>query len=206
MSAVDLRSKPSAPADLDAVSQAYSRLGGDGANPGAVRAFLAQAFEDYSADETPQIDGEDFACLLVDAWRAAEAQADGAAPTITVGPLTGAGGRAVGYDLVRIVQADAPFLVDSVLGELAEADVSVRALFHPVVEMGDGRRLSVILLVLDPITQERRDGLGEGLAATLADVRQAVADHPVADDDEAEGGTLHGPRGHGRRCPVVAPP
>ena len=83
MSAVDLRSKPSAPADLDAVSQAYSRLGGDGANPGAVRAFLAQAFEDYSADETPQIDGEDFACLLVDAWRAAEAQADGAAPTIT---------------------------------------------------------------------------------------------------------------------------
>ena len=179
MSAVDLRSKPSAPADLDAVSQAYSRLGGDGANPGAVRAFLAQAFEDYSADETPQIDGEDFACLLVDAWRAAEAQADGAAPTITVGPLTGAGGRAVGYDLVRIVQADAPFLVDSVLGELAEADVSVRALFHPVVEMGDGRRLSVILLVLDPITQERRDGLGEGLAATLADVRQAVADHPA---------------------------
>ncbi|MFN4186318.1 MAG: NAD-glutamate dehydrogenase, partial [Hyphomonas sp.] len=76
----------------------------------------------------------------------------------------------------RIVQTDAPFLVDSVMGALAEAGVSVRALFHPVVELDD-RRLSVIMLVIDGAPQERRDALGEGLAECLTDVHAAVADH-----------------------------
>ena len=73
----------------------------------------------------------------------------------TVGALTGANGQALDYDLIRIVQADAPFLVDSVMGALAEAGVSVRALYHPVVDC-DARRLSVIILVIDGVPQERR--------------------------------------------------
>ena len=62
------------------------------------------------------------------------------------------------------------------MGALAEAGVSVRALYHPVVDC-DARRLSVIILVIDGVPQERRDALGENLAATLADVHAAVADH-----------------------------
>src|SRR5690606_19613993 len=87
-----------------------------------------------------------------------------------------ADGRTLGYDSIAIVQDDRPFLVDSVMGELAEAGVTVRSMFHPIVEM-DGVRTSVIIVVMDPAPQERRDALGESLAATMADVRAAVADH-----------------------------
>ncbi|MDZ4111391.1 MAG: NAD-glutamate dehydrogenase, partial [Brevundimonas sp.] len=81
-----------------------------------------------------------------------------------------------GYDSLTLVQEDRPFLVDSVMGELAEAGVTVRSMFHPIVEMG-GVRTSLIVVVIDPAPQERRDALGESLAATMADVRAAVSDH-----------------------------
>ena len=137
--------------------------------------FAAQAHEDYAADETPELDGESFAAMLAEAWRAAEARVCGAPAEISVRPLQVEGGRAA-YDLVQIIQDDSPFLVDSVMGELAEAGVSVRALFHPVTPEAGGLE-SVILVVIDPLPQERRDALGEALAATLADVRAAVTDH-----------------------------
>jgi glutamate dehydrogenase len=34
--------------------------------------FLAQAFEDYAADETPELGGDDLAVLLAGVWKAAE--------------------------------------------------------------------------------------------------------------------------------------
>lgn len=175
MTAPDPRPVPVQPITPAALEAAFARISGTG--PGAAeRSFIAQAHEDYAADETPELGGDDLAALLVASWRAAQDYASGAAPVITVGPLQGADGQPLGYDLVRIVQPDAPFLVDSVMGALAEAGVSVRALYHPVVDC-DARRLSVIILVIDGVPQERRDALGENLAATLADVHAAVADH-----------------------------
>lgn len=175
MTAHDPRPVPVQPITLAALEAAFTRI--SGAAPGAAeQSFLAQAHEDYAADETPELEGGDLAALLAASWQAAQAYPDASPPQITVGPLHGATGQALGYDLVRIVQPDAPFLVDSVMGALAEAGVSVRALFHPVVECGT-RRLSVILLVIDGVPQERRDVLGENLAATLGDVHAAVADH-----------------------------
>jgi len=175
MTALDPNPAPVQPITKAALEAAFARIVGTG--PGATeKAFLAQAHEDYAADETPELGGEDLAALLAASWTAASDYAAVSAPLITVGALTGANGKALDYDLVRIVQSDAPFLVDSVMGALAEAGVSVRALFHPVVEL-NGRRLSVIILVIDSVPQERRDALGEGLARTLADVHAAVADH-----------------------------
>ncbi|MBD3836862.1 NAD-glutamate dehydrogenase [Brevundimonas sp.] len=175
MTAPDPRPVPVQPITPAALEAAFARISGTG--PGvAERSFIAQAHEDYAADETPELSGDDLAALLVASWRAAQDYASGAAPVITVGPLQGVEGLPLGYDLVRIVQPDAPFLVDSVMGALAEAGVSVRALYHPVVDC-DARRLSVIILVIDGVPQERRDALGENLAATLADVHAAVADH-----------------------------
>jgi len=147
--------------------------------------YLAQAWEDYVADETPEVDVPDLAALLAEAWQGALGRAPGEPPRIGVAPLRGADDRATGYDLVRIFQDDAPFLVDSVMGELADAGASVRGLFHPVITLprdgGGGPRESIILVIIDPVPQERRDALGEGLAAALADVHAAVADHlPMA--------------------------
>ena len=150
--------------------------GGGGAHPDAARAFLAQAWEDYVADETPELGGEDLARLLAAVWKSALGRKPGEPALITFGPVTGADGRAIGYDSIAIVQDDRPFLVDSVMGELAEAGVSVRSMFHPIVEI-EGVRTSLIIVIIDPAPQERRDALGESLAQTMADVRAAVTDH-----------------------------
>src|SRR5690606_5116052 len=106
--------------------------GGGGAHPEAARAFLAQAHDDYVADETPDLGGADLAHLLAAVWKSAMGRKPGDAALITFGPLTGADGRAAGYDSIAIIQDDRPFLVDSVMGELAEAGVTVRSMFHPI--------------------------------------------------------------------------
>ena len=43
-----------------------------GALSGPARDFLRQAWEDYAADETPELGGHDMANLLALAWRAAD--------------------------------------------------------------------------------------------------------------------------------------
>ncbi len=96
-------------------------------------------------------------------------------PAVVVGNhvwLSGQINIDAGDDIVSQTQGT----LDKIDGLLAEAGVSVRALFHPVVAL-DGRRLSVIILVIDPVPQERRDALGEGLAQSLSDVHAAVEDH-----------------------------
>ena len=172
---------------LEALERAFAAGLGAGGSVGPLeRSFLTQAYEDYAADETPEIDGDDLAAVLSAAWRSSAVRKPGQPASITVGPLTGRDGRATGYDNIQIVQDDGPFLVDSVLGQLADAGVSVRALFHPVVPTGrdaagarveGAGRESMIVVILDPLPQERRDALGEALSETLADVRAAVGDH-----------------------------
>ncbi|WP_421730289.1 NAD-glutamate dehydrogenase [Brevundimonas sp.] len=162
-------------AELDAMEQAY----------------LRQAFEDFAADETPELGAEDVGALLARVWLSAEIRRPGEAPRIEVQTLTTADGRPSGYDVISIIQDDRPFLVDSVMGELAEGGVSVRSLFHPLVPLewlgegrrkasdgqGDGYRESMIVVVVDPLPTERRAALVEGLTQALADVHAAVADH-----------------------------
>ena len=68
-------------------------------------------------------------------WRFA-AKRDDADPKVRLSTAVGAKGRDLGLDVLEIVQDDAPFLVDSVMGEIAERGYPVRAMFHPVVEVG----------------------------------------------------------------------
>jgi len=160
---------------LEALEASFAKALG-GKPDEAARSYLAQAHDDYVADETPELDGADLAALLASVWKSAAGRKPGDAALVTLGPVTGADGRAAGYDAIAIIQDDRPFLVDSVMGELAEAGVTVRSMFHPIVDL-DGVRTSLIVVVIDPAPQERRDALGESLAATMADVRAAVSDH-----------------------------
>ena len=169
------RTVPATPATLEALEAAYAQI--VATPPGeAERSFLAQAFDDYDADETGKLGVDDLASLFASAWQAASGHQAGEPAQVTVRPLASAQGS-IGYDQVLIVQDDAPFLVDSVLGEIADAGVTVRALYHPVVETAGGARTSIIMVIIDSLPQERRDALGEGIASTLADVHGAVADH-----------------------------
>ncbi len=148
--------------------------------------FLEQALEDYIDDETPELGPEDLANVLAQFWQYAEMRPVKAGPMIRVRPALCVAGKPLTYDLIEIVQDDAPFLVDSVMGELGEQGVSVRAMFHPMLSVdrsskgkrgGQGKlRESTILVVADPLGDERRDLVVAGLNASLADVRMAVGD------------------------------
>ncbi|MDP3379322.1 MAG: NAD-glutamate dehydrogenase [Brevundimonas sp.] len=187
------RDAPSSTApSLDILCKGFEQATG-GKVDALVKGFLAEALEDYDSDETPEIGVEDLAALLAEAWTTASVRQTGEPARIQVGPLHGADGRATAFDRILIVQDDRPFLVDSVMGELAETGVSVRAMFHPIADVtrdttgqrqaGSGQsRESVIIVVMDPLPQERRDNLGEGLAATLSDVAAATADHGAMRD------------------------
>ena len=138
------------------------------------QSFLDQVAADWRAEELPGIAFEELSASLADFWRFAETLTT-AEPQIRLVPAKGKGGRDLQLDVLQIVQEDRPFLVDSVMGELADAGLDVRAMFHPVVTLGD-RETSMIAVVLAPVGEDRRAALIEGLKATLEDVRVAVAD------------------------------
>ena len=154
--------------------------------------FAAQAAADAAPDELPELTTGQLAENLADFWRFGERRR-GRGPTLRVAPVlagkNGLGGKHAGLDRLEIVQDDAPFLVDSIMGEIAEQGLSVRALFHPIVEVrrdraglrgstGVARRESMIQVILDPIGADREAALIAGLAETLKDVRAAVDDFP----------------------------
>ena len=86
------------------------------------------------------------------------------------------------------VNDDMPFLLDSLLGEVNAQGARLRAIFHPVVTVGRGEngarsdkaaamRESVIVMVLDPIADEKRKtALVAGANAVFTQVRVAVRD------------------------------
>jgi glutamate dehydrogenase len=175
------------PITLETLGKRFIKvLGGKGAPDAFQAAFLRQALEDYEADETPEVGPDDLACVLASFWLLGEVRQTGDAPLIDIAPMLGCEGEALGYDAIQVIQDDAPFLVDSVMGDLAAAGVSVRAMFHPLIEAGRnkvGQRLqattreSMILVLVDTLPPERRAAVAASLAETLADVRAAVADH-----------------------------
>ncbi|MES2723997.1 MAG: hypothetical protein V4656_12670, partial [Pseudomonadota bacterium] len=141
----------------------------------ASRAFIAQAAADAAPDELPELPIEGLAAALADFWAFAETRKS-KAPTLRL-----VQGEA-GLDRLEIVQDDTPFLVDSVMGEIADQGLSVRAMFHPIVsvardrkgvrtETGAPRRESMIQVVLESVGKDREAALIAGLKTTLADVR-----------------------------------
>ncbi|WP_397422104.1 NAD-glutamate dehydrogenase domain-containing protein, partial [Phenylobacterium sp.] len=150
-------------------------------SPNAAKAFARQAAADAQPDDTPELSTAGLARNLGDFWRRAQDR-KGRTPNIRLTPALGAG-----LDRLEIVQDDAPFLVDSVMGELSDQGLSVRAMFHPVVEVSRDRRgqrtadgvlsrESMIQVLLEPVGEDRERALIDGVKATLEDVRAAVED------------------------------
>ncbi len=95
--------------------------------------------------------------------------------------------------VIEIVNDDMPFLVDSVMGELAERRFDVRLVAHPVfgvkrtaagkltalhaADAGDGARESFIHIHVDPVEdQAQRAAAVDALQSVLNEVRLAVQD------------------------------
>jgi glutamate dehydrogenase len=143
----------------------------------SANAFLAAITADYRPEELPRLGLDDLGWRAAEFWTFATRQA-GPWPSIRLVAATARDGRRLGADLVEIVQPDAPFLVDSVMGELVDAGLGVLAMFHPLIDMPGGRR-SAIQIWLDPVGDDRAPAVLDLIAATLADVRLAVEDFPA---------------------------
>ncbi|HEX5378381.1 MAG TPA: NAD-glutamate dehydrogenase [Phenylobacterium sp.] len=164
-----------------ALEAAFARLVDDP----AARTFIEQAAQDAAPDELPELSPEGLAAILADFWAfAATRKGKGPAIRIVSAP------DAPDLDRLEIVQPDAPFLVDSVMGEVAEQGLSVRAMFHPIVGVSRDRsgarggggaavRESMIQVILDRVGADREAALIKGIKAALADVRAAVEDFPA---------------------------
>jgi len=167
---------PSAPAcDFSALAKAFAaplKLDAK-ALPAPELQFLKQVHEDCAAEEMPGAGSSDIGAAVAELWRYGQ-EANGET-LIRIRRWTGADGRDLGRDLLEIVQDDRPFLVDSIMGEIAEGGFSVRAMFHPVVEVA-GRRRSLIQVHLDPVGEDRVQPLIAAVRAVLEDVRLAVDD------------------------------
>ncbi len=165
----------------ESLSQAFAKAIGPAAanalQDGAQRSFIARVLEDHRPEELAGLSAEDFAAVLADFWRFGEVYV-GELPSVRLDRAQGQDGRRLGADVLEIVQPDAPFLVDSVMAEVGESGVGVKAMFHPIVERG-GQRLSLIQIWLDPVAAERRAALVERIQGVLAEVRVAVADFPA---------------------------
>ncbi|CAN7158045.1 NAD-glutamate dehydrogenase [Phenylobacterium sp. LjRoot219] len=152
----------------------------------ATRVFAEQAADDVIPAETPELSAAALAANLSDFWRFGERRR-GRGPLVRIAPVLGAEAE---LDRLEVVQDDCPFLVDSVMGEIADQGLSVRAMFHPMVDLhrdrsgvraaaGAHRRESMIQVILEPIGPDREAALTAGIQATLADVHAAVDDFPA---------------------------
>ena len=79
----------------------------------AAKAFASQAAADAVPDELPELTTAELAANLADFWRFGERRR-GRGPIIRTAPVIG--DNCVGLDRLEIVQDDAPFLVDSIMG------------------------------------------------------------------------------------------
>jgi glutamate dehydrogenase len=175
-------SAPRRPALVRAVVQALH----DDACAEAVRVFAFQAAADAPPDELPELTTAELAANLADFWRWG-AHRRGRGATIRIAPAIG---KRAALDRLEILQDDAPFLVDSIMEEIAAQGLSVRAMFHPIVELQRDRtgarggaaathRESMVEVFLEKVGADREAALIDGLKTTLADVRAAVEDFPA---------------------------
>src|SRR5262245_9575796 len=93
--------------------------------------FVAGLFGRAAPEDLVRYDGRDLAALAESAWTFLAERTPGQ-PKLRVQTRTGASELLGQVSVVEIVNDDMPFLLDSVMGELAVRGVEVRLVVHPV--------------------------------------------------------------------------
>src|SRR5262249_30726064 len=156
--------------------------------------FVAALFAYAVPEDLMRYDPRQLAELAANAWSLLAVRKPGV-PKIRPEAFDPAGHERLRNDSVlEIVNDDMPFLVDSVLAELAERGIEVRFVVHPVLSVerdAAGRltafkgakpaagalRESVIYIHIERIEEEaRRAEIVEAIERALADVRLCVQD------------------------------
>src|SRR5688572_9404129 len=163
-------------------------------NPSVPSDFIAGLFGRVAPEDLIRYDGREIAALTESAWSFMAERAPGQ-PKLRIATPTGASEQLRHTSVVEIVNDDMPFLLDSVMGELAERGVEARLVAHPMFTVtrdpsgrltgfkglsapGEGgSRESFIHIHLERIPEEsQRAELLAALEIVLADVRLGVAD------------------------------
>ena len=170
-----------------ALARGFSALAAETPSGVAARSFLEQVAADAAPEDMQGLTLADLAAAAASLWGFAERRHPDAHDVRLV-LAKGADGKRLARDLLEIVGPDMPFLVDSVMGEIAAQGFEVLAMTHPIVDVrrdadgargdeGEVRRESLIQVHLKPVARGRRDGLIMGVKETLGDVRMAVRDY-----------------------------
>jgi glutamate dehydrogenase len=182
--------EPSQPRSTPSLADAFAaRLKAELGDGAAETAFVRQMCEEFVEDEVAGLELSELTEIAHSFWSFAQHRTD-SLPKIGLAPAMGGGGRTMSLQALSIVQDDSPFLVDSVMGEVTAGGHVVKAMFHPVVEVGRDakgtrraaaplRRESMILVLIEPVAEERAQALLSGTRECLADVRAAVSDFQV---------------------------
>ena len=175
------------------IAAAGALLGGQ--NPAISKDFVDGLFGRAAPEDLVRYDGREIAALAEQAWNTLSERPAGVPKVRIAAPLAGASEQLRHISVIEIVNDDMPFLLDSVMGELAERGVEVRLVVHPVFTVmrnAAGRltgfegvrpatsgalRESFIHIHLDRIAEEtQRAELAAAIEAVLADVRVSVQD------------------------------
>ena len=143
---------------------------------GPHKQLLTQFSQEAGNEDVSGLDADDIEVLANHLWDFVEQERPADRARVRVRLAEGAGGRSLGRSVLEAVGPDMPFLVDSLLNECASQGLEVLTLFHPIVTLEGGRRLSTIQIHLPLLAETESDALAEGARATLADVAVAVAD------------------------------
>ena len=165
------------PFSTESLTQAFARAKGKAATA-AEKDFVVQILEDYAPGDLPNVTVNDVAALAGDLWHYCTLHAHPKDPAVRVVDGRGEKGRALGLDLLQIVQRDQPFLVDGVMSQLVGQGLTIRAMLHPVIEGKAGSR-SVICVLMDPLDEDQRATMLQNIDGALKDVYAAVEDFPA---------------------------
>ncbi len=158
--------------------------------------FVAALFSRAVPEDLMRYDARELAELAADAWAFLADRKPGAPKVRLESPaVTADHERLKTTSVLEIVNDDMPFLVDSVLAELAERGAEIRLVVHPVLAVardgaghltafqgtrpapGGALRESVIHIHVERIDEQaRRAEIVRALADALADVRAGVQD------------------------------
>ena len=138
--------------------------------------LFAQFSQEAGNGDVSGLSPGDIEALAGTLWAFVEAGGHDEGAQVRVRLAMGEGGRKMGRSVLEAVGPDMPFLVDSLLNECSAQGLEVLTLFHPILELDDGRRLSTIQIHLPLLAEAETEDLAAGARATLSDVALAVSD------------------------------
>ena len=166
---------------LDAIGKRLKGGGDEGA------AFAKAFYKRMGEDELPKHSPEGWAALACDFFQFARTRKPGTARVRLFNPTMETHGWESPHTVLQVANDDMPFLVDSVTMALAEQDIGVHVLGHPVVpfqrdrsgklvKVGEGTPESLMHLEIDRLSPDDMPKVEKAVLTVLDDVRAMVRD------------------------------